>query len=872
MNSLKRTSIPLGALLVAAFAVGAESVGATGHAGDFNGDGADDVLLRHLHSDAWRYYTLVDDVPVAHDLAIPADPAWRFVATGDFDGNGYDDVLLRNVDTLASVYYAVTATGTEKRAISLTKNPLYDFLGVGDFDGDGKDEILIRRREDYGVWFYYDVEGTRATLRRDSGATQNLAWDFAGIGDFNGDGRDDILIRHSEFLNWIYYEMNGTTARAVLRRPGITRNPLFTFHAVADITGDGRDDVMLRNTKSREWIYYAMTGPRALLQRPPGMTRNPRWTLHAIGDFDGSGRATPLIRLSVSGGWALYDIQGLDAQVVHFPGMSREQTWAAVGTLPAFHEGNPAQFSRIEFLQGPPTFRKDFVSGEVIGPINASRPENGGPALDSVTSPWEDSRWLESNRGFVTAVWRRRLVVAVATEHPYSFPLPEIAVRVIPEDGNAADLPVLYDVTEAAGAMAAGYRTEMVFDLRRDMNAPGAAIEVTLRSGEGEQVEMLPLFGETVEEIVLRWVPISTDSVPAVDDLGTEGYTSAIAAYLPIADYQAAVAEAFPYQITGEEQEGVDFDDRQAFIQLRMHQAEHGCGYGEMYVGVYNGIGMIEAGVVPDLPFAAYGGDGLLLLSGALPEPHGENKFLSTGAHEYGHATGLGHMACPESPEPPVLDERYPYADGALGPARGWHHLAGEFIDSGGHEYGHWGTHVSENTRDIMSYCFPVFVSDFTYQHVLTFLQAPFFKTRMEETKACMAERSSSTGAYRSLAIVGEVHENGNVTVLDMRPSDQPPWGVPSVETSPPGARPWTIELLDAGGGVTHRQALPVTMPTWRDPNPESHHDMPTTSTLWSYRIPFPERSETVVVRDPTTDLRVSTPIRCDRCAHTDPR
>ena len=168
------------------------------------------------------------------------------------------------------------------------------------------------------------------------------------------------------------------------------------------------------------------------------MTRNPRWTLHAIGDFDGSGRATPLIRLSVSGGWALYDIQGLDAQVVHFPGMSREQTWAAVGTLPAFHDGNPAQFSMIEFLQGPPTFRRDFRTGEVIGPVKASRPEND----EEPVTEWQrivgltgQQAWSAANRGFVTSVWGRETVVAVEATHSYRAPAPQVEVELVTAEG-----------------------------------------------------------------------------------------------------------------------------------------------------------------------------------------------------------------------------------------------------------------------------------------------------------------------------------------------------------------------------------------------------------------------------------------------------
>ena len=751
MSSPGRTSIPLGALLVAVFVVGAENVGATGHAGDFNGDGADDVLLRHLHSDTWRYYTLVDDVPVAHDLAIPADPAWRFVATGDFDGNGYDDILLRNVDTLASVYYAVTATGTERRAISLTKNPLYDFLGTGDFDGDGKDEILIRRREDYGVWFYYDVEGTRATLRRDSGATQNLAWDFAGIGDFNGDGRDDILIRHSEFLNWIYYEMNGTAARAVLRRPGITRNPLFIFHAVADITGDGRDDVMLRNTKSREWIYYAMTGPRALLQRPPGMTRNPRWTLQAIGDFDGSGRATPLIRLSVSGGWALYDIQGLDAQVVHFPGMSREQTWAAVGTLPVFHEGNAAQFSRIEFLQGPPTFRKDFRARQTIGPVNASRPENGGEALpiahDPNTTPWDPNRgsfvWSADNKGVVTSVWERRMAVAVEATHHYRHPFPTIEVSLLPAEGAEVPLDILLDVTEPHPD--AGYRTELVFDLPAEQNLPGGEVAIRLTSEGRTTEERLPLFGEVVERVSMTWIPISTQNHPA-PDLGTTGYMDDIVPHLPIARHRTRIGRPLAYQATGDEEAGHDYDYWELVKQMGMHHAVYACGAGDHFFGIYDAYGLFNARLGPSV-FGAFGslqGGRLLAWSSA---EYSQNETVY--AHEFGHVLGVSHAPCGELSDD---DQNYPYGDGGIGPHRIWHWPTASFVDDQG------GRH------DLMSYCDPQATGDYTYQMALHYAQAPHYAEWSAAADPCWEEEPPGDDApVVSMAVIGRVGANGEL-------------------------------------------------------------------------------------------------------------
>ena len=51
-------------------------------------------------------------------FAVGAENVGATAQAGDFDGDGYDDVLLRNVETLESVYHAVTADGTPNNARS----------------------------------------------------------------------------------------------------------------------------------------------------------------------------------------------------------------------------------------------------------------------------------------------------------------------------------------------------------------------------------------------------------------------------------------------------------------------------------------------------------------------------------------------------------------------------------------------------------------------------------------------------------------------------------------------------------------------------------------------------------------------------------
>ena len=853
-------SDPFAALAIASVAA-LSLVGQAAAAGDFDGDGKDDLLLRHLHSDAWRYYSLVDDMPAEHELDLETEAVWRFVTSGDFDGNGYDDVLLRRYDTLESAYHALSADGVEARPVRLTVNPLYDILGAGDFDGDGADEVLIRRNESFGAWLYYDIDGARVTLRRNFGATQNLDFEFAAIGDLDGDGRDDILARHRTRGHWIAYLMNGT-GRAALRRPRITQNLLFRLQGFADITGDDKADPLLRNTTTGEWIYYA-TGNRVgsghaiamRLHRGLGMPRDGAWAVASIGDYDGDGRATPLLRDPLTGQWRLFDIDGTTSDEVHFPGLEAELAWASVDTLP---QGNLAELGRVEFLQGPPTYRKDYRTGEVIGPIAGNRPENGAPPRPPQELTIEN-RWSEADQGFVTALWDRWVAVAVAVDHPYSHPLPTLSARVVSAKGEAQDIPSVYDVTKTGEA--AGYRTEMVFDVARELNAPGAVVEITVGGGGSELVESIPLFGETIEETIMRWVPIETATVPAVDNLGDEGYTDVLDAYMPIAEYTATVTEPVAYELTGDEQEGAEIDDRAVWDQLKMLQTTEGCGRGDLYIGVYNITGLRNAGVAPT-PLAMWGGRGVMVLASG--EDHAVNSYwgyLPGYAHEFAHAHGLyAHFSCPPYPvtQAEGLRYAYPYEDGQLGPARGWHRLAGDFMRRGVVVQMGPPPRNMDEPRDIMTACQVNFVSDFTYQMVLSFMQAPFNKAWVDEARSCLAE-TTAAGGHRTLAVLGEVSDDGSVTLLDMAVSDRPPWAVPTAATTPPGMRMWTLEMHDAGGGIVHRQPIPV---------PDPSRGLAGVERAWSYRVPYPPEAETVVVRAPSGDLRGDFAIACPRCGN----
>ncbi len=192
-------------------------------AGDFNGDGTSDILWDN-GSDAPFLWEMQGDgvMAAASIVGLPGQlvmPGFHITGVGDFDGNGTSDILWASnvAGGFASIWFM---NGFQATGVLLPYAEPSTKAWIGDFNGDGHSDILWDDGSATPV--LWEMDGghviAAAVLGGAYGSTVMPGYHIAGVGDFTGNGDDDILWTAnvpSPFAPAIVWFMNGTTVQAI---------------------------------------------------------------------------------------------------------------------------------------------------------------------------------------------------------------------------------------------------------------------------------------------------------------------------------------------------------------------------------------------------------------------------------------------------------------------------------------------------------------------------------------------------------------------------------------------------------------------------------------------------------------------------------
>ncbi|MEO1498511.1 MAG: RHS repeat-associated core domain-containing protein [Planctomycetota bacterium] len=166
--------------------------------GDFDGDGWDDEFLYDSSSGRFFVDSGRSDSDGPSEWASGQASDLSTFRAGDFNGDGRDDVAFRTGGPGTPWSFA---TSESNRFVVYETDVATNWLDiqvlVGDFDGDAADE-LIGRASDIGDWQIID-QGEDSQYRRLTASDGTFPLGVAGfagnifVGDANGDGFDDLI-------------------------------------------------------------------------------------------------------------------------------------------------------------------------------------------------------------------------------------------------------------------------------------------------------------------------------------------------------------------------------------------------------------------------------------------------------------------------------------------------------------------------------------------------------------------------------------------------------------------------------------------------------------------------------------------------------
>jgi len=293
---------------------------------DFDGNGRSDLLLRNRVTGETRVW-LMDGSAVVSELALPhLSRKVSVVGNDDYNGDGFADLLALEKKTGQLEMWIIRIIQSdalvERISLTQTVGRGWSVAGSGDFDGDGRSDLVLRNENQRLVEIWYLNGGEVLEVLEITDASHE-AWKVAGTRDFDSDGVAEILWHLSESGETRLWRFDTEGVEEI----GFGAVPPFSqMHGILDLNGDGRADAFLKIDEQPSVALIRSTGIGPAQRLAVGSNRR----MTVSGDYDGDGLADLILADRTGRQLEMYFMAGLaTAAIESLPPMSRH--WYQAG-------------------------------------------------------------------------------------------------------------------------------------------------------------------------------------------------------------------------------------------------------------------------------------------------------------------------------------------------------------------------------------------------------------------------------------------------------------------------------------------------------------------------------------------------------------
>jgi hypothetical protein len=249
--------------------------------------------------------------PLDSRIALAADIAFTpYTPTGDFNGDGVEDFLmiddvgnlsigspLNQPNPVVTPFGRIAVLGVEQARIKQVIAGRTGVIGVGDFNDDGRDDLVIKAWN--GQMLIAESTGSGFEVNGFGAINDGVTWSDPLLGDFNGDGDLDVAVRETRNGIWWLFAGDDGALDEVRRFGRWNPEATWTFVGSGDFNGDGTTDLAGFTANSAQWwvspgVEVGVFRSELWAQWNPQTywvhTSFPNFNRFRIEDFDGDGR------------------------------------------------------------------------------------------------------------------------------------------------------------------------------------------------------------------------------------------------------------------------------------------------------------------------------------------------------------------------------------------------------------------------------------------------------------------------------------------------------------------------------------------------------------------------------------------------------